>query len=127
MGEIGLPCHWLDCIERTSMDYDEFAALSLEQKWTHLKEIMDYISNIESKYSMRQRFNPHHPKKQQKEEERRVRLDQWQRWQQCKDMYAGHRDELANTLDNPSYEECKRVIEKIFTDELDDALRNVIE
>lgn len=82
---------------------------------------------MDSAYSMRTRLNPHHPKKDKKQEERNLRLDQYQRWSHIKNLYAAHRDEMVNTLDIPQYEECKNILERIFTMELDDALRDVID
>lgn len=109
------------------MSEEEFAMLTLIGKWSHLKTTMDYIVRIDSVYGLRTRLNPHHPVKQKKEEERNLRLDQYQRWSHVKNLYATHRDELVNTLDNPQFEECKSILERIFTMELDDALRDVIE
>lgn len=108
------------------MDEQEFAALGPVAKWSHLKTTMDYIVQMDSIYSLRNRLNPHHPKKQQEQEQRSVRIDQAQRWAHVKNLYAEHRDELSNTLESPAFEECKSIIERIFTTELDDALRNTL-
>lgn len=109
------------------MSEEEFTKLSLLDKWVHLKTTMDYIVKVDSAYSMRVRLNPHHPVKHKKEEERNLRIDQYQRWSHVKNLYAEHRDEMMNTLDSPEFEECKSILERIFTMELDDALRDVID
>jgi hypothetical protein len=108
------------------MNEEEFTSLSLPAKWDHLKKTMDYIVQMDSAYSMRRRLNPHHPEKDKKQEERNLRLDQYQRWAHIKALYSVHRDELANTLENEEYAKCKSIFEKIFTQEVDDALRNII-
>ena len=109
------------------MTEEEFTILSLNDKWIHLKKTMDYIVSMDSAYSMRTRLNPHHPAKDKKLEERNLRLDQYQRWAHVKNLYAEHRDEMVNTLDTPEFENCKSILERIFTMELDDALRDVID
>jgi hypothetical protein len=108
------------------MSEEEFAALTTAHKWSHIKETMDYIVKIDTAYSLCKRFNPHHPKEQQIEERRSQRMDQYQRWAHIKNLYAGHRDELSNTQENPGFEECKNILERIFTAELDDALRSML-
>lgn len=123
------------------MTEETFAEIPIEGKWAHLKKTMDYIVNMDRQYTstntifdLRRRFNPHHTdemvneeKERLKEQQRNLRVDQYQRWSHVKNLYAAHRDELANTLGNVEYEECKSIIERIFTAELDDALRNVLD
>ena len=109
------------------MDETEFAALTLSDKWFHLKTIMDYVVKMDSAYSLRVRLNHHHPSNHQKQEERNLRLDQYQRWSHVKNLYAAHRDEMVNTLDSTDFEKCKSILERIFTMELDDVLRDVID
>lgn len=109
------------------MTEQEFAELTLQEKWSHLKTTMDYIVQMDSIYGLRARLNPHHPKEQQKQEKRNLRLDQYQRWSHVKNLYAAHRDEMVNTLEVPEYEKCKSILERIFTMELDDALRDIID
>jgi hypothetical protein len=104
----------------------EFAILPLPDKWAHIKKTMDYIVTMDSAYSMRTRLNPHHPEKDKKLEERNLRLDQYQRWSHIKALYSVHRDELSNTLGDTEYEESKSILERIFTAEVDDALRDII-
>ena len=108
------------------MSEEEFAQLPLIEKWMHLRDTMGYIVKMDTTYGLRTRLNSHHPKKQQKQEQRNLRVDQYQRWLHVKNLYAGHRDELANTFEDPKFEECKSILERIFTMELDDALRDVI-
>lgn len=123
------------------MTEEEFSAIPIEGKWAHLKKTMDYIVKIDAAYNnntrafdLRRRLNPHHPEEDVAEEksrfakeQRNLRVDQYQRWAHIKNLYAAHRDELSNTLSNPEYEEAKSIFERIFTMELDDALRDVIE
>ena len=109
------------------MTCEQFAALSLLDKWYHLKTTMDYIVKMDSAYGMRARLNPHHNIKGKKLEERNLRLDQYQRWSHVKNLYAEHRDEMVNTLETPEFEKCKSILERVFTMELDDALRDVID
>jgi hypothetical protein len=109
------------------MSEDDFAKLDTVGKWQHLSTTMDYIVSMDNTYSLRRRYNPHHPADQVKEEKRNLRTDQYQRWAHLKNLYAAHRDELANTLDSDKFAECKRIIEGVFTLEFDDALRDVIE
>jgi len=108
------------------MSEEEFSTLTPEHKWSHIKETMDYIVKMDSMYSMRKRFNPHHPQEQQREETRVVRADQYQRWSHIKALYSVHRDELSNTMENEDFEKCKSILERIFTTEVDEALRNII-
>ena len=109
------------------MTPEEFAVLTTGEKWAHINVVMAYIANMDRAYNMRVRLNPHHPVEHQKQEERNVRLDQFQRWSHVKDLYAAHRDELANTLDNERYQECRSIMERIFTTEVDDALRGIVD
>ncbi len=108
------------------MTEEEFTALSIDKKWLHLKVTMDYITRMDSNYSLRRRMNPHHPKEQQIQEQRSLRVDQYQRWAHLKNLYGAHRNELSDTLGSSEFEECKSIIERIFTVEVDDALRDII-
>jgi hypothetical protein len=105
---------------------EEFAKLSVSEKWRHIAGVMDYIQQMDNTYNMRRRYNPHHPPEVVKLEERALRTDQYQRWAHVKDLYASHRDELADTQDNELFRDCKAVLERIFTTEVDDALRGII-
>ena len=123
------------------MTEEEFSALSLPDKWAHIHKTMDYIVQTDSKYSstknmfdMRKRYNPHHPAAQVeeetrlfKEQQRNLRIDQHQRWSHIKALYSINRDELSDTLGIKDYEESKRIMERIFTLEVDDALRDIID
>lgn len=108
------------------MTEEQFALFSTAEKWEHLKQTMNYITSVDNIYSIRRRLNPHHLKEDQKKEQRNLRSEQYQRWSHVKNLYAEHRDELANTLENPDYEKCKSIFERIFTTELDDALRSTL-
>ena len=108
------------------MTEEEFSALSTYLKWQHLSTTMQYIVNMDSAYSMRVRLNPHHPDKDKKQEQRDMRVEQYQRWQHVKALYSMHRDELANTLENEEFAENKSIFERIFSNEVDDALRSII-
>lgn len=108
------------------MTSEEFAMLNTYNKWLHIHGVMSYIQNMDKAYEMRRRLNPHHSDSDKKLEERNLRTDQYQRWSHVKDLYATHRDELENTQDDPRFQECKSIIERIFTLELDDALRDVL-
>lgn len=123
------------------MTREEFSALPLASKWDHIQVVMDYIVGMDRQYDtttnlyqVRRRYNPHHPTndmakedKAFKEQQRNLRIDQYQRWAHLKDLYAEHRDELCNTLDNERYAECKNILERIFTMEVDDALKEITE
>lgn len=109
------------------MTLEEFSILSTELKWIHISQVMAYIAQMDSAYSLRRRYNHHHSEKDKKQEERNLRIDQVQRWGHIKDLYAVHRDELNDTLGNEDFQKCKSIIERVFTLELDDALRDVIE
>src|SRR5271168_330610 len=107
------------------MTREEFSILPLAGKWDHIQSVMDYIIAMDEQYSglarmhaMRRRLNPHHPQKDidqeiknTKELQRNLRVDQYQRWAHIKDLYAEHRDELCNTLENEKYTECKNILE----------------
>lgn len=108
------------------MSEEDFAKLDTYTKWNHIKATMDYIQQMDTHYGLRERLNPHHPKEQRAQEKRSMRLDQYQRWSHIKGLYAINRDELNSTLGNEKFEECKEILERIFTTELDDALREVI-
>jgi hypothetical protein len=105
---------------------EEFATKSTEAKWQHIKTTMDYIVGMDNAYNMRLRLNPHHPEEHKKEEQRRLRVDQYQRWAHIKALYSINRDELSNTLGMPEYEEAKSIMERIFSTEVDDALREIV-
>lgn len=109
------------------MTEEQFAVLPLPEKWAHIRTTMDYIVRMDSAYNMRSRLNPHHPEKDKKQEQRNLRIDQYQRWAHIKNLYGAHRDELSNTLDNDQFAECKSILERIFTMEVDDALRDIID
>ena len=47
-------------------------------------------------------------------------------WKEVKDLYAEYRDELSNTLDNERFASCRDILEKVFTEELDEALKQVL-
>ena len=108
------------------MSEEEFAVLPTIDKWEHLKVTMNYIVSVDTAYSLRKRLNPHHPKEDQKKEQRNLRTEQYQRWQHVKNLYAEHRDELSNTFENIDYEKCKSIFERIFITELDDAIRSTL-
>jgi hypothetical protein len=108
------------------MSEEEFAKLTLQAKWNHVRETMSYIQSMENMYDLRSRLNPHHPEKDKKYERLRMRTDQYQRWMHIKCLYAANRDEMANTLDSKEFNSCKEILEKIFTMELDNALRDII-
>jgi len=122
------------------MSEEEFNKLSLVGKWSHISETMNYIVSMDNAYTggerafdLRRRLNPHHPKedveyetKGFKEQQRNLRLDQVQRWGHIQRLYSSNRDELANTLDNEKFAESKSILEKVFTAEVDDALRSII-
>lgn len=107
------------------MTLSEFAILSTLEKWMHIQSVMDYIHNMEKRYELRTRY-ANYPSSDSKHEQRVFRVDQYQRWLHVKDLYASHRDELSNTLDNEKFQECKSILERIFTEELDDALRDMM-
>lgn len=123
------------------MTEEEFSALPTLGKWVHIQKTMDYIIKMDAQYEgikrgfdLRRRLNPHHPPEDVAKETESIRteqcnlrLDQYQRWSHIKNLYAAHRDELVNTFGDSGYEECKSILERIFTMELDDALRNVID
>jgi exonuclease VII large subunit len=109
------------------MTLEEFSNLNTIQKWHHIKAVMDYIEQTELHYSLRRRLNPHHPKAHVDEERIALRKDQYERWAHLKDLYASCRDELSNTQGYADFENCKNILERIFTNELDEALRDVIE
>jgi hypothetical protein len=88
---------------------------------------MKAIQQADTAYSMRRRLNPHHPPEQMRDEAIAFRTSQWAKWSDLKDLYAENRDEMSNTLENKSFIECKSIFEKIFTVELDDALRSTLE
>ena len=108
------------------MTEEDFAKMTLLDKWIHIADVMSYIQSMDKYVSLRMRYNTNHPEVQRKQEERRVRTDQYDRWRHIKDLYAAHRDELANTFDNERYQECRSILEKVFVSELDDAIREVV-
>ena len=75
---------------------------------------------------MRRRLNPHHPEKDVRQETRALRQEQYVRWQQIKQLYVAHRDELSNTFEEPTYVECKNILERILVQDFDRELREVI-
>lgn len=109
------------------MTSEAFAAKNTVGKWEWIHQSMAAIASAESAFSMRRRLNPHHPLEQAREETRAFRLEQYQKWCEIKDLYAQHRDEMANTFESVNYQRCKNILERIFTDELDEALRQTLE
>jgi len=109
-------------------DKDNFALYKTEEKWDSICTRMRNIQQAETAFSMRRRVNPHHSKEQVRQETRAFRVEQYIKWCEVKDLYAEHRDEMAsNTCNNARYVECKDILERIFTMELDEALRETIE
>lgn len=104
-----------------------FALAHTAQKWEIIHQTMREISASESAFSMRRRLNPHHSSQDVKDETRAFRIEQYQKWCEIKDLYAEFRDEMANTAENSHYEQCKNILERIFTEELDEALRQTLD
>lgn len=108
-------------------DREKFALYKTEEKWDSICTRMRVIQQEETNFSLRRRLNPQHADKVVREETRRFRTIQYQKWCEVKDLYAEHRDEMANTCNNARYAECKDILERIFTMELDEALRETLE
>lgn len=108
-------------------DANVFAKYKTEEKWDSIATGMRNLQQSETAFSMRRRLNPHHSDKDVKDETSRFRASQYVEWCKIKDLYAEHRDELACTFENNSYISCRNVLELIFTNELDDALRQTLE
>lgn len=106
---------------------EDFAKLSTEDKWRHIAIGMKSIQSDDTTFSLRRRMNPHHTPQQKREESRAFRISQYSRWSELKDLYAEFRDELSNTQGREQFEECKSILERIFTVELDDALKSTLE
>jgi len=106
---------------------EDFSKYSTEEKWDSINTSMRVLQQEETAFELRRRLNTHHHPKQIQEETRRFRMDQWIKWCEVKDLYAEHRDELADTLGDESYQTCRSILERIFTNELDDALRKTLE
>ncbi len=102
-----------------------FTTLHVHAKWKIICAEMDYIAKAEEMFQLRRRLNPHHPIDDVRRETASFRVMQYDRWCKVKDLYAQCRDELADTCGDPKFEECKSLLERIFTDELDVALREV--
>lgn len=105
----------------------DFASYKTEEKWDSLATRMRNIQQAETAYSLRRRLNPHHPPADARKEAHAFRTEQYKLWCEVKDLYAEHRDELANTCDRSQYKECRDILERIFTNELDEALRQTLE
>ena len=103
-----------------------FAILSTWDKWDHVAKEMNKISNEDAAFSMRRRLGPHHTTEQTRQETKLFRIGQYARWCIVKDLYAEYRDEMANTNGVPAHETCKNILEKIFTADLDQALRETL-
>jgi hypothetical protein len=108
------------------MTLDEFNKLTLSQKWLHVKLIMDYILGVENLFTAERVLTPHHLPSQAVEERRRLRLEQYQRWEHVKTLYSVNRDEMVDTLDIDEYSSCKDILERVINMEVDDALRGII-
>lgn len=104
----------------------EFKQLPLEAKWIVINKIMSDIASNDAMFSMRRRLNPHHSKKQSELETKTFRISQLAAWNNVKELYAEFRDELVDTRNNDEYIKCKEILERIFTQDLDDALRKTI-
>ncbi len=109
------------------MTEEEFAKKSPMEKWAHISSVMEYIVSMDRFVELRSRYNTNHPEEQRQEERRNMRIDQYQRWAHIKNLYAQHRDELANTFEVARYAECKSILERIFTMEVDDALKDILD
>jgi hypothetical protein len=94
--------------------------------WNSISGKMGKIQEMEKSHAMRNRFNPHRPPQQKRDEIRAIRSRQYEMWKEVKDLYAEHRDELSNTLDSERFASCRDILEKIFTEELDEALKQVL-
>lgn len=106
---------------------EEFAAKSLYEKWAYIRRAMDHIQGTDTAFNMRRRINPHHPKEHVEEETRQHRRAQYYSWLEIKNFYAEYRDEMSDTLGQEQFRECHSIMERIFTKELDDAIRDVID
>jgi hypothetical protein len=106
--------------------HKEFADYSTEEKWDSINTRMRNIEQAETAYSLRRRVNPHHSIEHVRAEAKAFRADQYAKWCEIKDLYAEFRDELANTCSRPAYITCRDILERIFTVELDDALRETL-
>ena len=109
------------------MSEEEFATLDTQSKWYHIEQTMLYIMSMDKAVEHKMGTNAYGMDQKKRDQIRSMRLDQYQRWSHVKNLYAVHRDELVNTLENTRFEECKSILERIFTNELDDALRDVID
>lgn len=95
--------------------------------WAKISNLMSDIQSMDNSHAMRRRFNPHHPIEQRRAEVKAVRMKQYELWQQAKDLYGEHRDELVDTLESDRYKSCQEILERIFTQDLDDALKEVLD
>jgi hypothetical protein len=109
------------------MTSEQFAALKTSSKWKYITSEMDDIQSAETAFSLRRRFNPHHPADVVRKETTEFRLAQWARWCAVKDLYAEHRDEMSKTDEISRFINAKELLERIFTQELDEALRSTLE
>jgi hypothetical protein len=81
------------------MSETDFAGFDTLEKWCHLSRLI-------------------HMKKYRND------VESIGHWDNIKELYAAHRDELANTY---GWAEHKALLEGIFTDEIDQALRAIFE
>ena len=110
----------------SKMNREAFLLASTQGKWQIISFAMKEIASAETAFSMRRRLNPHHSKKDVQDETRAFRIQQYQKWCNIKDLYAEARDEMANVFENKDYENCRNILERIFTQELDDELRKTL-
>jgi hypothetical protein len=103
-----------------------FDEMTTAQKWHRLSLMMSYVASMDVTRDLRSRYNTNHPEEQRKEEDRAMRIEQYTKWLEVKDLYAAHRDELSNTFGDKQHERHRNILEKIFTDELDEELRKLI-
>lgn len=111
----------------TKIDSKIFAKKTLEDKWSYISRGMSHIQSYDKDYHLRRRFNPHHPPEQVADERRTMQISQYTKLCCIKDLYAEFRDELSDTCGNERYSEARSILERLFTQDVDIALRNVIE
>lgn len=111
-------------MEKKKIEFKDYTTL---EKWDSIHTCINNLLRAEDAFSLRRRVNPHHKKEQVREETRLFRTEQYAKWSEVKELYVEFRDELSNTFGDKRFVECRNILERIFTVELDEALRQTLE
>jgi len=109
------------------IDSKDFAKKPVTEKWEYVHRAMNAISRRETAFSLRRRVNPHHTEEQVEYEKKALLMQQYGELCEIKALYSEFRDDMANTCENEGYTQDKNILERLFTQDVDKALHDIID